>query len=187
MIQFNWSFSDFSNFGAISRINEVQNINFRSFPQSEFCVVFRFLIVWVKRSTLTLKLNKFSRFKMVTLKIDEFVIFSTNFLTEVCNWAQVLVKRSPTLGTPVNTKTKCIKLIFIGKITLVPVSLLMVLSICLIPHGVLVCPMVLSSFLSFPWYSLLTAVESFINIQSPWAKIQIFATCLILCKIAQIR
>ena len=32
-----------------------------------------------------------------------------------------MVKRSPTLGTLVSTKTKCIKLIFIGKITLVPV------------------------------------------------------------------
>ena len=47
----------------------------------------------------------------------------------MCNWAQVLVKRSPTLGTLVRTKTKCIKLIFIGKITLVPVAFLMALSI----------------------------------------------------------
>ena len=38
-------------------------------------------------------------------------------------------KRSPTLGTLVSTKTKCIKLIFIGKITLVPVAFLMALSI----------------------------------------------------------
>ena len=42
---------------------------------------------------------------------------------------QVLVKRSPTLGTHVCTKTKCIKLIFIGKITLIPVAFLMALSI----------------------------------------------------------
>ena len=40
-----------------------------------------------------------------------------------------LVKRSPTLGTLVSTKTKGIKLIFIGKITLVPVAFLMALSI----------------------------------------------------------
>ena len=33
----------------------------------------------------------------------------------MCNGAQVLAKRSPTLGTLVSTKTKCIKLIFIGK------------------------------------------------------------------------
>ena len=55
--------------------------------------------------------------------------FSPKFLAEVCNRAQVLVKRSPTLGTGVSTKTKCIKLIFIGKITLLPVVLLMALSI----------------------------------------------------------
>ena len=41
-----------------------------------------------------------------------------------------MVKRSPTLGTRVCTKTKCIKLIFIGKITLIPVAFLMALSIC---------------------------------------------------------
>ena len=39
------------------------------------------------------------------------------------------MKRSPTLGTLVSIKTKCIKLIFIGKITLVPVAFLMALSI----------------------------------------------------------
>ena len=55
--------------------------------------------------------------------------FSPKFLAEVCNWAQVLVKRSLTLGTLVSTKTKCIKLIFIEKITLVPVAFLMALSI----------------------------------------------------------
>ena len=55
--------------------------------------------------------------------------FFTTFLAEVCNLAQVLVKRSSTLGTLVRTKTKCIKLIFIGKITLVPVAFLMALSI----------------------------------------------------------
>ena len=40
-----------------------------------------------------------------------------------------MVERSRTLGTLVSTKTKCIKLIFIGKITLVPVAFLMALSI----------------------------------------------------------
>ena len=40
-----------------------------------------------------------------------------------------MVKRSPTLGTLVSTKTKCIMLIFIGKITRVPVAFLMALSI----------------------------------------------------------
>ena len=47
----------------------------------------------------------------------------------MCNWAQVLVKRSPTLEMLVSTKTKCIKLVFIGKIALVPVAFLMALSI----------------------------------------------------------
>ena len=49
----------------------------------------------------------------------------------MCNSAQVLVKRSPMLGTFVSIKTKCIKLIIIGKITLVPVAFLMALSIFL--------------------------------------------------------
>ena len=40
-----------------------------------------------------------------------------------------MVKRSPTVGTLVSTKTKCNKFIFIGKITLVPVEFLMALSI----------------------------------------------------------
>ena len=39
------------------------------------------------------------------------------------------MKRSPTLGTLVSTKLKCIKLIFIGKISLVSVAFLMALSI----------------------------------------------------------
>ena len=55
--------------------------------------------------------------------------FSPKFLAEVCNRAQVSLKRSPTLGTLVSIKTKCIKFIFIGKITLVPVAFLMALSI----------------------------------------------------------
>ena len=76
-----------------------------------------------------LKFNKISRFNMVTKKFDEFVIFSPKSLAEVCIWAQVSVKRSPTLGTLVSIKTKCIKLILIGKITLVPVAFLMALSI----------------------------------------------------------
>ena len=40
-----------------------------------------------------------------------------------------MVKRSPTLGALVSSKTKCIKLIFIGKIALLPVAFLMALSI----------------------------------------------------------
>ena len=56
---------------------------------------------------------------MVTKKFGEFFHFSPKVLTEVCNPAQVLVKHSPTLGTPVSIKTKCIMLVFIGKITLV--------------------------------------------------------------------
>ena len=40
-----------------------------------------------------------------------------------------MVKHSPTLGTLVSTKTMCIKLIFIGKITLVPFAFLTALSI----------------------------------------------------------
>ena len=52
---------------------------FRSFQQSELCVASRFLFVWVKRSTCTLKLNKISRFNMVTKNLDEFVIFHQNF------------------------------------------------------------------------------------------------------------
>ena len=40
-----------------------------------------------------------------------------------------MVKCSPMLGALVSTKTKCIKLIFIGKTTLVPVAFLMALSI----------------------------------------------------------
>ena len=40
-----------------------------------------------------------------------------------------MVKRSSTLETLVSTKTKCIKLIFIGKITLISVAFLMALSI----------------------------------------------------------
>ena len=43
------------------------------------------------------------------------------------------MKCSPTLGTFVSTKTNCIELIFIGKITLVPVAFLMALSICAQP------------------------------------------------------
>ena len=42
-----------------------------------------------------------------------------------------MVKCSPTLGALVSTKTKCIKVISIGKITLVPVAFLVALSICL--------------------------------------------------------
>ena len=40
-----------------------------------------------------------------------------------------MVNRFPTLGVLVSTKTKCTKLIFKGKITLLPVAFLMALSI----------------------------------------------------------
>ena len=40
-----------------------------------------------------------------------------------------MVKRSRTLGTLVSTKIRCIKQIFIGKITVVPVAFLRTLSI----------------------------------------------------------
>ena len=65
---------------------------------------------------------------MVTKKLMNLSFF-TKFLAEVCNLAQVLAKRSPSLGTLAGTKTKCIKLIFMGKITFVPVAFLMALSI----------------------------------------------------------
>ena len=55
--------------------------------------------------------------------------FFTKIFGRSVQLSQVLVKRSPTLGTLVSTKTRCIKLIFIGKITLVPVAFLMALSI----------------------------------------------------------
>ena len=77
-----------------------------------------------------LKFNKISRFNMVTKKIVEFVIFHQNFWQKCAIEPKfVSVKPSPTLGTLVSIKTKCIKLIFIGKITLVPVAFLMALSI----------------------------------------------------------
>ena len=66
---------------------------------------------------------------MFTKKLDEFVIFHQIFGQKCAIELKFLVKRSPTLGTLVSTKTKCIKLIFIGKITLVPVAFLMALSI----------------------------------------------------------
>ena len=55
--------------------------------------------------------------------------FFTNIFGRSMQLIQALVKRSPTLGTLVSTTTKCIKLIFIGKIILVPVAFLMALSI----------------------------------------------------------
>ena len=66
---------------------------------------------------------------MVTKKFDEFVIFHQNFWQKCAIEPNFSVKRSPTLGTLVSTKTKCIKLLFIGKITIVPVAFLMALSI----------------------------------------------------------
>ena len=41
--------------------------------------------------------------------------FSPKFLADVRNQAQVLLKRSCTLGNPVNTETKGITLLSIGK------------------------------------------------------------------------
>ena len=41
MIKFNWRFSDFSNFGEMSRKLKFKTLIFRSFQQSEFCVVNR--------------------------------------------------------------------------------------------------------------------------------------------------
>ena len=55
-------------------------------------------------------------------------LFSKNFDRSV-QLSSSFGKGSPTLGALVRTKTKCIKLIFIGKITLVPVAILMALSI----------------------------------------------------------
>ena len=72
-----------------------------------------------------LKLNQISRFNMVTKKFNEFVIFHQNFWQKCAIELKFLVKRSPTLGTLVSTKTKCLKLISIMKITLVPVAFLM--------------------------------------------------------------
>ena len=66
---------------------------------------------------------------MVTEKFDEFVIFRQKFWQKCAIELKFLVKHSPTLGTLVSTKTKCIKLIFIGKITLIPVAFLIALSI----------------------------------------------------------
>ena len=66
---------------------------------------------------------------MVIKKFDEFVIFHQIFWQKWAIEPNFLVKLSPTLGTLLSTKTKCIKLIFIGKITIVPVAFLMALSI----------------------------------------------------------
>ena len=55
-------------------------------------------------------------------------------------------KRSPTLGTPVSTETRCIKLIFIGKITLVPIAFLMALSMLIMQSQGNVCQTLLWRF-----------------------------------------
>ena len=78
----------------------------------------------MKRSTCTLKLNKISRFDMVTKIFDELVIFHQNFDRSV----QLSSSFGETLSY-VSTKLKCIKLIVIGKITLVPVAFLIALSL----------------------------------------------------------
>ena len=45
MIQFNWSFSDSSNYGELNFTKtEILNLNFRSFQQSEFCAVNSFSV-----------------------------------------------------------------------------------------------------------------------------------------------
>ena len=66
---------------------------------------------------------------MVSKKFDEFVIFHQNFWQKCAIELKFWLKRSPTLGTLVSTNTKCIKLLFIGKITRIPVAFLMALSI----------------------------------------------------------
>ena len=48
--------------------------------------------------------------------------FFTTFLADVCNQAQVLLKRSCTLGKIVNTQTKGITLLCIGQIIVVSVA-----------------------------------------------------------------
>ena len=55
--------------------------------------------------------------------------FFTKILADVRNQAQVLLKRSFTLGKLVNTQTKGITLLSRGKITFVSVASLMALSI----------------------------------------------------------
>ena len=87
----------------------------------------------MKRSTCTLKLNKISRFDIVIKKLMNLSFF-TKFFDRRVQLSSSLVKRSPTLRALVSTKTKCIKLIFIGKITLVPVAFLMALSIYSFSH-----------------------------------------------------
>ena len=55
--------------------------------------------------------------------------FFTNIFGRSVQLSSSFGKRSPTSGTLDSAKTKCIKLIFIGKITLVPVAFLIALSI----------------------------------------------------------
>ena len=61
-----------------------------------------------------------------------------------------MVKSSPTLGTLVSTKTKCIKLIIIGKITLIPVAFLMALSIEPLLHPPYSPDLAICNFFLFP-------------------------------------
>ena len=65
---------------------------FRSFPQSQFRVVFRILVCLGNRYSFTLKLSRISRFETVTKKMIN-LLFSPNCLAEVCKRAQVLQKR----------------------------------------------------------------------------------------------
>ena len=55
--------------------------------------------------------------------------FFTNFSEDIRNQAHILLKGSCTLGKLVNTQTKAIKLLCIGKIIPVSVAFLMVLSL----------------------------------------------------------
>ena len=94
-----------------------------SFQRSEFCVVNRFFFVCL---SVTQYLHA-----EIEKKIQDLIwlpknLMNLSFFTKIFDrsvqLAQVLVKRSPTLEALVGTKSKCIKLIFIGKITLVPVA-----------------------------------------------------------------
>ena len=76
----------------------------------------------MKRSTNTVKLNKILRFNMVNKIFDQFVIFHKFFWQKCAIEIKFGKKNFPTLGTLVSTKKMCIKMMFTGKITLVPVA-----------------------------------------------------------------
>ena len=60
--------------------------------------------------------------------------FFTKIFGRSARLGSSLVKHSPTLGTLVSTKTKCIMLILTVKITLVPVAFFLALSIHYAPY-----------------------------------------------------